>query len=587
MKSLLASKCALCTLLCCFNLKIFVTLSLTMMNAPLFVSSFRVGIAGRRAPFVPLRMTAASGDDFSSKVKASRQQQSYPKGGDLVGWYDIDGGNPKGEVLVGKIISCIAKPSSSPDEQTDWTLEIDLMDDYSTEAKPGYYKSKSYSNFDKRKDRVYRDILDVYPLVYSYIRPVDSFKVPVDESGVPTNMIEAARYTKEGFEGIKSSSATSSPSDESVVTEDLKVYNDLKLRLLFDTFSLGAVVGLLIRVFGSVENSNNYVLGIFSSLAYLYLLTLKTDSITTGDEESFPSKLSNFRLGAFALPFIFVSLNNVLGGSDVVIKDALNTITPYQYFYIILGLLTYRIPMILRDIVPVVRDDIGFELNAGSLGIANEIIAKKQDEFDTSRSQSSGASSSKTGSTLVLVSGARGFIKEGLVEAIIDKDFKGAVENVDIIPYDSPSYAQMLQNDELIQYKSSGGITRKSLESKGVKVIQCDVDFVQTVLKSVDARVIGVWVSGESMDYIKDQIINNYENGDMPVKSSNTKDEADLLQTATTTSSDGVVDMEGVKQDIEYALVSGVFEFTALMDGGEGDELGKGVRQAVKEAFEE
>jgi hypothetical protein len=115
-----------------------------------------------------------------------------PRIGDVVRYYDVDGGRADGQVLVGKILLIQSITSSSPsssspsssllsssDGTNRWLVEVIELEDVGD----GYYAEYPYC---KRPRPALHKLEDLLPLPALYVRSESAYKVPLDGRGLGT-----------------------------------------------------------------------------------------------------------------------------------------------------------------------------------------------------------------------------------------------------------------------------------------------------------------------------------------------------------------------------------------------------------------
>ena len=115
---------------------------------------------------------------YTPPEEEEKQQSNLPKKrklivpqvGDLVRYYDLDGGTAKGECLVGKI-TYLSKMNNGK-----WTAELVQLDNLGD----GYYAEFSSRQRRKRTDRL---LQEVSPLVGSWVRAEQAFSIPMTKDG--------------------------------------------------------------------------------------------------------------------------------------------------------------------------------------------------------------------------------------------------------------------------------------------------------------------------------------------------------------------------------------------------------------------
>ena len=222
----------------------------------------------------------------------------YPKIGDIVRYYDVDGGSETGQVLVGKIvyISAIQKPdnNNNPTEQQEWTVDLSELDSVGS----GYYAE--YSSRSAPKKRTSRNIRQVAPILSaSYVRSEDAYKIPMIQTSTSSKEVPKVSYEQyklEGYQGPK----TNIVINDQVLQSDLIRYEQLKGQLFRDSAILGAIGTVIAQFTQGTEEAICYAAGAISGVGYLYFLTIKvtTDCI---DQRQY---MDLTRLGSFVFSYV-------------------------------------------------------------------------------------------------------------------------------------------------------------------------------------------------------------------------------------------------------------------------------------------
>ncbi len=181
-----------------------------------------------------------------------------PRIGDVVRYYDVDGGRANGQVLVGKIsliqsITSSSPSSSSPSSSSSlsssdgtnrWLVEVIELEDVGD----GYYAEYPYR---KRPRSALRKLEDLAPLPALYVRSKSAYKVPLDGRGRGTGRLLPSHpgYDLAGYDGP----VTMSAADANIVTADGLEFALIKLNLLRDAAVAGLAGVVLVDAFGGAE----------------------------------------------------------------------------------------------------------------------------------------------------------------------------------------------------------------------------------------------------------------------------------------------------------------------------------------------
>lgn len=215
----------------------------------------------------------------------------WPKVGDIVRFYDVDGGDERGQVLVGRI-SFIQKNLAK--ERSGWSVEISELDDVGS----GYFADYPFQKRGSRK--AMRDLGAVSPVAASFVRSEGAYKVPMTANGLP--QVRAETYDIDTFPGLF---VGENAINKEVVRTDGEIYTALKSKLLRYTALTGLGGTVMTELIKGFEDSAIYFAGVVASLLYLFLLTIKTDTVAS-QEAKLGSSVSNLR---FVTPLILVGTN--------------------------------------------------------------------------------------------------------------------------------------------------------------------------------------------------------------------------------------------------------------------------------------
>jgi len=490
-----------------------------------------------------------SSDEGGTAV-ASKKLPPYPKIGDVVRYTDLDGGRKDGQVLVGKISLIQPVLTSNPNEEKQWLLEISELDDMGD----GYFGD--YPMRERRFKKALRKLPEVSPVLASFVRSADAYKVPMDENKEPKPWYD--QYRMDGYEG-----PTAVKIDQEVVESDAERYSDLKGMLIRDAAIVGAI-GALFAQFGyGTEDALIYAAGALAGVGYLFFLSIKTDTLGSPTAK-FGKTVSNLR---FALPFFVllgVAIKNIYGGDNKVGFETegniMNTVTKDQFGAAMIGFLTYRIPLFLRQLQPVLGDSVS-DVLPGSAGMA----MKMAQEAASQETEDLVSLTNTDLTTILLVCGPSGTGKTTLVKKLVsesqgrfiepewtDRNLAGA------------QFEVMDRRGDFLMVESSGryGLSIDSVlngvdkdSDKGqVIVVDADVELAKSLTRFEGVRIVGVWVGLDSIEKIQNRTKLQLESGEIKIPDG---ESADSVLRAR---------VKKIVKDIEYGVISGIFEFTILND---------------------
>lgn len=248
-------------------------------------------------------------NDASQRNLKKKKKSLHPKIGDIVRYYDLDGGMAKGQLLVGKITFLTKVASSST--SSSWLAEVTELEDVGD----GYYAEYS-SIANRNRKKTDRKLEYVSPIMASFVRSEQAYKVPISSvDGTPKVVQET--YDIDDFEGIVSQV------DEEVVKQDGVLYNELKINLLKNAAITGVIGTLIVDLVKGQEDAIIFLAGSLASIGYLFFLSIKTDTVGSPDRK-LGSNVSNLRFVMPVLVILGVALYNKFLNVDLI--AASNTI---------------------------------------------------------------------------------------------------------------------------------------------------------------------------------------------------------------------------------------------------------------------
>jgi len=499
-----------------------------------------------------------------------------------VRFYDLDGGRTDGEELVGKItfIQSTSSPSPSPSTNDNdatppppkkkWLAEVTEMEDVGD----GYYTE--YPSRKRRKSKLLT-MESLSPLIASYVRTEDAYKIPTDGNGRPLPSFEM--YDLENYAG-----PTAAIVNTDVIQEDLALYNDLKWELIKGASLAGLIGTVVANLVVGLDDALIYAAGAIAGVGYLFFLGVKTDTVGSSDAK-LGSNISNLR---FALPLIvlvgvsFQNLSNGGGvgvgvgagvGEDAFTMAAFRTVRPDQFASAMLGFLTYRIPLFASQLGPLIGESAGMMV-PGSAGMAIQMAneAKASAAAGGKGTSSSLFASDNNLTTVLLISGPAGTGKSELVQRLIEDSGGKLVppKRIDIIA-EPILYEQLLAKEEILQVDDTGryALTKDGILSAGRKpnnvnedendigqvvVVDADVKLCKKLVNVSGARLVGVWIGLDELEKFELNLNKQLDSGAIPIPDDETKES--VLRAK----------IREIVKDIEYGVVSGIFEFTVLND---------------------
>lgn len=503
-----------------------------------------------------LKLSSASTPDASATLTSAKPSKAlHPKVGDVVRYYDLDGGEQMGEILVGRISFIFGSSTSG------WNVEL-------TELEPigdGYYAE--YSSTKRSRKKTERSLARISPIMASYVQSEQAWKVPLNRQD-NTIIVRQENYDIETYLGPTKASV-----DPNVLQTDAERYAELKVRLLKQTLLAGLVGVVGVDLWKGPEDAAIYAAGSLGSLLYLLFLSFKTDTIATGNDtgnsaaQRLGSPLSNLRFFMPVLVLIGVSLYNAGRGDLNPLKDTSNvfeTVTKEQFAVAIIGFLTYRIPLFVNQIRDAFKEmsdeDNGGLTLPGSAGVALQVLKDQQQQLTPSASAGTDASSL---TTILLVSGPQATGRSDLVSKLVEQDER-LVE-----PFwtrrldDGATFERLEQRDEflILNAAKSAGLTKEGVLTAATKastsadrvvVVDADIELAKKLQRLSGAKLIGVWVGLESVADFEKRLSADIDSGKISIPPDETRESVIRAR------------IKEIITEIEYGLSSGIFEFTIL-----------------------
>lgn len=492
----------------------------------------------------------------NTEEPVNKRGPPFPKIGDFVRYYDLDGGRFDGQVLIGKI-SFIQSTRSSTGEGDNglnrWLVEVSELDNLGD----GYYAE--YPSRKRRRTSL-RKLEELAPVLASFVRTEDAYKVPLSrETGLPIVSFES--YNLLGYEGPSAVKI-----NQEVLESDAAKYTDLKFTLIRDAALVGLFGAVVTDLVKGTEDAAIYAAGAAAGVGYLFFLSLKTDTVGSASDK-FGKNVSNFRFLLPVIVLIGVAVKNVTSGGFES-TSVFRTVTPEQFASAIIGFLTYRIPLFLRQLQPVVSESAG-QILPGSAGIALQMASEARNNGENQGL--SGLVRQDDLVPILVVSGPPGTGKTTLVNRLIEEgngrfvtpnfmdritngvEFERAASRGEFLEVDSTGRygltSESIMNSVVPSVSSSEDVPQSREQ---VVVVDANVNLAKKLTTLAGARLIGVWVGLDNLDELEERLRVQIQEGSIQVPADETAESVIRAKIRETV------------KDIEYGVVSGVFEFTIL-----------------------
>jgi guanylate kinase len=483
----------------------------------------------------------------SMAATPAETKRLYPAVGDIVRFYDLDGGQSKGQLLVGRI-SFIQKNLGK--EASGWSVEISELDNVGS----GYYADYPFQQ--RRSKKTMRDLAAVSPIAASFVRAEDAFKIPLEADG-RTPRVRAERYDIEDYPGPFAGGASI---DQTVVETDALAYGSIKAKLLRYTALAGVIGAIVADLTKGTEDAVIYAAGAFASLVYLFFLTVKTDTLAS-PEAKLGKNVANLRFLTPLLVLVGVALYNKSRGDDnpALGNGVFGTVTAEQFGAAILGFLTYRIPLFLSQIQDAFNNEDGETILPGSVGVAMQLATKSS---SSDKSPPVTLDSAAQVATILLVSGPQATGRSKLVQRFIEGG-KGRFVQASMVDrvQEAAKFERLFLRDEFLSVDATEryGLTKDAILSAAkqcgpdsVVVVDSDVKLAKKLAKVGGLRLVGVWVALNSVAEFEKRLDAMINDGSIPVPED--EDRESVIRAR----------IREIVEEITFGISSGIFEFTII-----------------------
>ena len=535
-------------------------------------------------PYVPIKETWSNGKPKMALV---------PQIGDIVRYYDLDGGEQKGQVLVGKISYVFGSRAYGG-----FSVELNELEDVGD----GYFAEYSSALRSRKGRKTERRLEEVSPIAASFVGVEQAYKIPLDgDTKLPKPRQET--YDIDEYEGPSFYANV----DENVVERDGENYAALKSKLFRDVLLTGLVGTIVTNASYGAELAIIYFAGALASVLYLFLLSVKTDSVAVNSEDNTKNlagtPIANLRFGTPILVLVGVSLWNTQKmssglGEDEFTMRMFDTVTQQQFAAVCLGFLTYRLPLFVGQVRDAFKaldtegslEDAGVQL-PGSAGVAAKLLSRGTKIDGTE------ASLDEDLVTILLVSGPQATGRPELVQRLLES--QNSDENKLLVAPqrvsrndDGATYERLEKRSEFLDVNesASSGLTAdgilkaavgfsedgKEISNKNVVVVDASVELAKkltTANLKGNTRLISIWIGLNSVKDFEARLEQDIASGVLTVPSDDTKES--FLRGK----------IKDIINEIDFGLGSGIFEFTVLNDASDPDKSLKELKEAASYAF--
>ena len=436
----------------------------------------------------------------------------------------------------------------------------------------------------KKKRKSLRKLEEIAPLPASFVRSEDAYKVPL-ERGSNRPMPSHSGYDLIEYEG-----PMAIPVNEEVLQSDGEKYGEIKFSLLKNAAIAGLAGSIAAELFRGIEVAIIYAAGALAGVLYLFFLGIKTDTVGSADSK-LGSNVSNLRSVFPGLVLVGVALYNMMSGdaNPVSSPGLFSTVTPEQFGAAMIGFLTYRVPLFISQLAPVLSES-ATDMMPGSAAMAMRMAsdAKKRGVDMSALNEMDKKDDNLI--TVLVVSGPEGTGKTTLVNKLLEEDDRFVKPILLDRLSNGATFERLEKRDEFLEIDKSGsfGLTKEGVleaaakatiaesntddedgqnKSKKVVVVDANVDLAKKLVNLSGARLVGVWIGLDDIEKFEERLKAKIASGVVDIPDDET--EESILRAK----------VRRVVKDIEFGVVSGLFEFFIITD----EEIEESVRQ-LKEA---
>mmetsp|Transcript_38547 Transcript_38547/g.43420 ORF Transcript_38547/g.43420 Transcript_38547/m.43420 type:complete len:686 (+) Transcript_38547:100-2157(+) len=531
---------------------------------------------------------------------SNSKKSLYPKNGDIVRYYDLDGGIEQGVTLVGKISYIFGSKQSL----NGFSVELNELEDVGE----GYYAEYSSAMRSRSNRKCERPLSKVSPIAASFVGSEQAYKIPLTTTKEP--MVRQESYDVATYQGPSYYTTV----NQNIVEKDLDNYQTLKSKLFTNVLLTGLVGTIIINAsYNNAEYAVIYFGGSVSSLLYLFLLSLKTDTVAINETDNtknlIGTPIASLRFATPALLLIVVSIYNsqkmVSGLSDTTqVSHLFDTVTKEQFTAAVSGFLTYRVPLFFGQIrdafskmaledaaAGMVADAVDSSSSSsttgvtlpGSMGVAAKLFSnsknKNKDTTTSAVATTADAVDEDTTVTVLLVSGPQATGRSELVKQLLQDDTNLVPPDYIYRRDDGATFERLERRNEFLdntggdgtvlnQERESGlipdgifeaakGDDDDAVTNKNVVVIDASIDLAKRITESSslpNVRIIGVWIGLNSVQDFEYNIQQQLEDGTLVIPPDEYNNEESYMRAK----------IKEIISEIDYGLGSGIFEFTIL-----------------------
>ncbi|CAM9334185.1 unnamed protein product [Choristocarpus tenellus] len=400
------------------------------------------------------------------------------------------------------------------------------------------------------------------PVRAFYVRSVDGFKVMTDsETGEP-------RYISDGYK-LDDFQLPVPVIDPAKAAVDLKSYEDLKSRILWDAVNFGAVGSILTFLVAGTDLGLLFAFGSLAAVSYVILLEKNADDVASGNQGNLSKLRGDTRFLMPVLLILSVALKNYITHPETV--QFLSLVPKNQFAAAMLGFVApSRLPLLYREIKGSIKGEELLDMVPGSVGQGKKILEDLRGSDAKGFLESTSPSNNKK---VIVVSGPKGLGKTTLVQKMLEEDSRLSAplwctsrpQKQGEIDGETFQFLEPIKFEEV---QRVGGFLEtfqdRNGESYGLRksdilsvskegkacIIDADTSLAGKLMGVDDVTLVGVWVSLDNMPALEKRV--------RIVLAASGAQEGEEFET----------EVRGrIRQaisDIQFGVTSKIFEFTAI-----------------------